>query len=210
MPPPSGSSGGLSGQSLLNDSRQALQVGSDVFNVANGLGLSLVSPEWTMSLALPLAGIAAGVDFLVNFFEDLFGGSESPPTPRQLLHGRHPLYPFILGVSESLIATMESEGPKICYDGPQPCTTPPLQKQPNKQKELCEQAALTHLEKCIGESSALIIGAASLPCEATVLAGPEILATCEGIMETLAIPPLVGAAGACISQYKDEVSRCGP
>ena len=86
---------------------------------------------------------------------------------------------------------------------------PPLQKHPNKQKELCEQAALAHLEKCIGENSALAIGAASLPCEATVLAGPEIFAACEGIMETVAIPPLVGAAGACISQYKNEVSRCG-
>ena len=126
--PPSGSSGGLSGQSLLNDSKQAYQVGSDVFNVANGLGIGLVSPEWTMSLALPLAGIAAGVDFLVNFFEDLFGGSESPPTPRQLLHGRHPLYDWILGVSDSLTPTMKSKGkPDFCGE-PQLCGTAPLQK----------------------------------------------------------------------------------
>ena len=130
--------------------------------------------------------------------------------PRQLMHGRHPLYPVILGVSDGLIPTEASAGkPQFCGD-PQPCPNArPLQKQPNQQKELCEQAALAHLEKCIGESSALIIGAASLPCEATVLAGPEILASCEGIIGALAIPPLVGAAGSCISQYRAEVRRCG-
>ena len=37
-------------------------------------------------------------------------GSSSPPTPRQLLHGRHPLYPVILGVSDGLIPTEASAG----------------------------------------------------------------------------------------------------
>ena len=103
-------------------------MGSDVFNVANGLGLAFGSPGEMTPLALPLAAIAASVDFMVNFFEDLFGGSESPPTPRQLLHGRHPLYPVILGVSDSLTPTMESQGkPDFCGD-PEWCGKKPLQK----------------------------------------------------------------------------------
>jgi hypothetical protein len=32
----------------------------------------------------------------------------APPTPRQLLHGRHPLYPVILGVSDGLIVDENS------------------------------------------------------------------------------------------------------
>ena len=60
------------------------------------------------------AGVAAAsVDFLVNFFEDIFGGSDNPPTPRQLLHGRHPLYPVILGIQDGLIPDEWSAGPVI-------------------------------------------------------------------------------------------------
>ena len=37
---------------------------------------------------------------LFDIFDAIFGGGDSaPPTPRQLLHGRHPLYPVILGCS---------------------------------------------------------------------------------------------------------------
>jgi|GEM_PF-5907152 len=56
-------------------------------------------------------------------------GGSAPPTPRQLFHARHPLYPVILGVSDGLIPTEGSEGkPEFCGD-PQPCpNTRPLQK----------------------------------------------------------------------------------
>ncbi|HEY9158954.1 MAG TPA: hypothetical protein VIO10_13580 [Candidatus Binatus sp.] len=66
----------------------------------------------------------------MNFFEDIFGGSSEPPTPRQLMHGRHPLYPVILGFPNGLIPTEESAGTKICGD-PHPDTTPPLQSEYN-------------------------------------------------------------------------------
>ncbi len=73
--------------------------------------------------------IGAALGAIAGFFEELFGGGGSaPPTPRQLLHARHPLYRKILAVSDSLIVTEASEGTKICYDGPQPCTDQPLQK----------------------------------------------------------------------------------
>ena len=71
--------------------------------------------------------IGGAVDFLVNFFEDIFGGGSSPEIPRQLMHGRHPLYPVILGVSDGLIPTEASEGLKVCGD-PEPSKARPLQK----------------------------------------------------------------------------------
>jgi hypothetical protein len=56
-----------------------------------------------------IGGILGGI---AGFFEALFGGSsDNPATPRQLLHGRHPLYPVILGVQDGLIPTEASEGP---------------------------------------------------------------------------------------------------
>ena len=102
IPLPSGSSGGLSPQSVLNDSQQALQVGNDIYQTSYRIGLSYGQPE-AISLALPLAIIGGAVDFLVNFFEDIFGGGGSPETPRQLLYGRHPLNGGILGIQENLI-----------------------------------------------------------------------------------------------------------
>lgn len=46
--------------------------------------------------ALAGAEIGATIGAIVSFFEDLFGGSSGPPpTPRKLLHQRHPLYPVI-------------------------------------------------------------------------------------------------------------------
>ena len=174
------------------------------------LGLIWGSDASTGGLVTFAAIVATVVDALVQGLLDLFGGSDNPPTPRKLLHGRHPLYPVILGVPEGEIPDEVSAGAPQFVGDPQPRPNArPLQKDPSMQKELCQQAALTRLEKCIGENSALIIGAASLPCEGAVLAGPQALASCEGIMEALAVPPLVGAVCTCISQYRQEVRRCG-
>jgi hypothetical protein len=60
---------------------------------------------------------------LFDIFDAIFGGGDSaPPTPRQLLHGRHPLYPVILAVPPGLIPNQESSGkPELCGD---PCICP--------------------------------------------------------------------------------------
>jgi hypothetical protein len=118
--PPSVSTGGLSGQSVLNDSQQALQVGTDIYVGANALGLALFSPEWTIPLAVPLAIIGGAIDFLVKFFEDLFGGGSTPEIPRQLRHKRHPLYPVILGFPDGLIPDEASKGKAEFCGDPQP------------------------------------------------------------------------------------------
>jgi hypothetical protein len=52
---------------------------------------------------IPVGEIAQAIEELVSFFEWLFGGSGAPPNPRKLLHGRHPLYPMILGIQKGLI-----------------------------------------------------------------------------------------------------------
>ena len=102
---PSGSGGGLSPQSVGNDSQQALQVGTDIYQSFNALKpfLGKEASDALAAYVLPLAIIGGAVDFLVNFFEDIFGGGDNPPLPRQLHHGRHPLYPVILGIQNGLI-----------------------------------------------------------------------------------------------------------
>ncbi|MFZ1886960.1 MAG: hypothetical protein WAU33_02935 [Candidatus Binataceae bacterium] len=99
---PSGQSGGLTWQSYRNDLSQSQQVAAGTFVAGSFITLGEVP------VAVPLAGIAYAVDFLVNFFEDLFSGPSSPEVPRQLMHKRHPLYGEILGVQGGLVLT---EGP---------------------------------------------------------------------------------------------------
>ena len=62
-------------------------------------------------MAVPAAIAAYVIDFLVNFFEDIFGGGSSPPIPRQLMHRRHPLYGEIIGIDSGLIPTDASSAP---------------------------------------------------------------------------------------------------
>ncbi len=49
------------------------------------------------AIVIPLGIIAQDIEFWVSFFDWLLGGSGAPPTPRELLSGRHPLYVRILG-----------------------------------------------------------------------------------------------------------------
>ena len=128
LPLPSVSSAGLSPQSLGNDTQQAFQVGTDIYNTSNQLGLSLDNGEFP--LALPLAIIGGAVDFLVNFFEDFLGGGGSPEIPRQLLKNRHPLYPVTLGIQDGLITDEASAALIFSVPGIAPLNLPPLQKEP--------------------------------------------------------------------------------
>ncbi len=128
--PPSGSSGGLSPQSVYNDTQQALQVGTDIYAGAWVLGLALGNPEVAIALAPPLAIIGGAVDFVVNFFEDIFGGGSSSETPRQLLSRRHPLYPKIIGVSEGLIPTERHRGSQNSAETLNPAARLPCGRKP--------------------------------------------------------------------------------
>ena len=99
----------------VKEGAEAYGVDVGVYAALTGINLALVPLE----LTIPVVGwIAAAASLLYVLFDDLFGGSSSsPPIPRQLLHGRHPLYPDILGVSDGLIPTMDSAGkPQFCGD----------------------------------------------------------------------------------------------
>jgi hypothetical protein len=85
----------------------------------------------------PLAGAAIGtavgaiVGGIASVFDDLFGGGGAPPTPRQLLHGRHPLYPIFLGVQDGLIPDETSAGAPEFVGDLHPKNAPPLQSNGN-------------------------------------------------------------------------------
>ena len=64
--------------------------------------------------------IVAIFEWWASFFEWLFGGSSAPPTPRKLLHARHPLYPDIIGVPDGLIPDEAPATPKGMTGGPAP------------------------------------------------------------------------------------------
>jgi len=121
--PPSGTSGGLTWQSYQNDLQQSDEVAASTFAVGSLITLGEVP------VGVVLAGIAYTVDFLVNFFEDIFGGGSSPPIPRQLMHRRHPLYGQIIGILESLMPTEASPVSAIFAGlGAAPSNVPPLQR----------------------------------------------------------------------------------
>jgi hypothetical protein len=111
--------------------------------------------------------------------------TDNPPTPRQLLHGRHPLYPVILGIQEGLIPTMGSAAPK-----PTPPTPPqpPVQKQPDNaamcaaQYSKCQQLSTARSLKCAKAvtSGALALGVGCFPiCAGSGPAAPACVAACE-------------------------------
>jgi hypothetical protein len=198
IPLPSGSSGGLSPQSVENDTQQAFQVGTDIYNAFKWLNRYLGSEAQLP--ALPLAIIGGAVDFLVNFFEDIFGGGSSPTIPRQLLHKRHPLYPVILGVQDGLIPDEASAGLEVCGD-PQPSKKRPLSKEPQYQKPGSSPGGgLTpgQYDRFAGNIESLTVGGAAVGCGCGAAAGSFFAAVGAG-------PGCVGGAaiGALGGVYLD-------
>jgi hypothetical protein len=89
----------------------------------------------TASYVIPLGEIARIIEEWVSFFEWLFGGGGAPQIPRQLRHGRHPLYPVMLGIQNGLIPTEASaafdlKSAAFISSGPgaTPSNVAPLQK----------------------------------------------------------------------------------
>ncbi len=112
---PSGGGNGSFGSWLAGDEENNLE---NYFSFGN-LGVSVGDSE--SGFIVPVGAIAEIVEQWISFFDWLFGGGGPPPTPRKLLHQRHPLYPVILGVSYSLIPDEVSAGKcQFCGDA-QPC-----------------------------------------------------------------------------------------
>jgi hypothetical protein len=123
----SGSGSGPSGNSIAGPSGSGPDVGRNAAiasgpGVATAAALAALSYMWGVDIGsggilTPAAIIGSIIDGLVQLFLDIFGGSDTPPIPRQLLHARHPLYPDILGVSDDLIPDEVSLGkPQFCGD----------------------------------------------------------------------------------------------
>ncbi|MGC1679391.1 MAG: hypothetical protein WA740_17800, partial [Candidatus Binataceae bacterium] len=129
-------------------------------------------------VALPVAILATGIDFLVNFFEDLFSGSENPPIPRQLMHKRHPLYVRILGVEISIVPTEGSSAPVGATGAPS--NTPPLQKAPMPEAPKKTPSVASKYQACLSKN---------------LYSGPN----------SPIIPMCVGVGGLCIANLGEPV-----
>ena len=115
-----GANGGPAGQAIGGPSGGGSNAGRNavVAGAAGGVdfaALSVLGYIWAADgasggfLTVP-AIVASILDGLVQLFLDIFdGGSDSPPTPRKLLHGRHPLY-AILGIQLGLLPSEDSAG----------------------------------------------------------------------------------------------------
>jgi len=88
----------------LQNEAEAAAAGAAAYGALYGVN-AVLGALTAGELVIPGVGwLAAAATGLFELFEDLFGGGGSePPTPRQLLHARHPLYPGILGVQDGLI-----------------------------------------------------------------------------------------------------------
>jgi hypothetical protein len=117
------------------------EVGAGVFAGA-GLGSFVLSVIWgadvgTGGILTGAAIVATIADALYQIFSDLFGGSDNPPTPRQLRHGRHPLYAGVIGIRTGLLPTEVSATPLgrqpagARSSGNAPSNQPPLQVEGN-------------------------------------------------------------------------------
>ena len=160
------------------------------------------------------AAIGASIGATVSFFEALFGGSsDTPPTPRQLLHGRHPLYPVILGVPEGEIPDEVSAGmPQLSgdvqYSGTPPLSTSsptPSPTQPQANQQTCEQNCLNSYKEVTIYACGVtgVVGGAgccALACSQTEVAFVPCYKACAR---------LVGIAiGACASATSVRYLQC--
>jgi hypothetical protein len=67
-------------------------------------GVEISADGWTWTLSadaapVPYLEIAAAIFGIVELFEDLFSGPSTPPTPRELKHGRNDLYAYVNNIS---------------------------------------------------------------------------------------------------------------
>ena len=155
---------------------------------AEGASLGYLTPVVVVSL------IAEG---LFELFDDLFGGSDNPPTPRQLLHGRHPLYPVILGIQNGLIPDEKSAGPEQTCGDLQICPVRALRKDkptPEYRKPPSGSFA-SGFSNCVGNS----IAGGALPCYVGICgAGIALFARGQKVIGGIAAGTGCGAAAATI------------
>ena len=100
----------------LQESGEALGVGAGAAGATAGAifaynAVAVATEGATLGFATPVIVAFFVAEGLFELFDDLFGGGGSPPIPRQLLHMRHSLYDWILGVPVGLTPTEGSAAP---------------------------------------------------------------------------------------------------
>jgi hypothetical protein len=176
------------------------EVGAGIFAGAGGASVAL-SVIWgvdagTGGILTGAAIVATIADALYQIFSDLFGGS--PPIPRQLLHGRHPLYAGIIGIRTGLIVSEFSEGPKFCSD-PHPCNDPPLQRTGNsgEQPELRKAPEPSLEQRREGRTR-----------EPGVHINPRTLLFCLGAAAAVQPAPFFGCPAGIVGCYGGNPEGC--
>jgi hypothetical protein len=137
-----GTGGGPAGNAVARPAGSQPSFNTKNVEVGASIGavLGLISiGEYGPIGIIPGAILGAEIGSWISFFEDIFGGSSNPPPPRQLLHGRHPLYPNILGVQDGLIPDEKSAGPEQTCGDLQICNTRPLRKPTPAPPSACSQ-----------------------------------------------------------------------
>ena len=161
--------------------------------------------------AVPILPIIGDLEFWASFFDWLLSGSSAPPTPRKLLHGRHPLYPVFIGTPIGLIPTQGPSGaPQLCGDqsvcnvrplrvkDPAPGPTP-TQESPQK-SQACQQAQV-ELKQCFAVFEVPSDIPESIAIYACEVDPEEVsrLAFCSGAI-VMEIPKKIGE-GKCLYDY---------
>ena len=201
----SSGTGGPSGNSIAGPSGSGPDVGRNAAiasgpGVATAAALAALSYMWGVDIGsggilTPAAIIGSIIDGLVQLFLDIFGGSDTPPIPRQLLHARHPLYPDILGVSDDLIPDEVSLGkPQFCGD-PHVCNHCPVQRvedsAPGPQQNQQKQQKQSVTDCLINAATTQLV---ILP----IVCGPSALACLQVEAPGINIPACRIALGTCI------------
>ena len=198
-----------SGPNIVRNAGIGTGAGDAAFLVT--LGLIWGSDASTLGLLTPAAIVGTIVDGLVQLFLDLFGGSDTPPTPRQLLHGRHPLYPDILGVQDGLIPDEKSAGPEQTFGDLQICNKCPNQKR-DTPKLSCEQQYIVDMANCLEKNEATVgaLGfAAGVGCGigAYFTGGLDLLG-CGGTVARMTVTGGVGILAKCQFAAFDKEMQC--
>ena len=187
---PSGGGNGSFGHWYVNNVLDPSSTGNQLGNLPD-IGFSTESASYV----IPLGEIARIIEEWVSFFEWLFGGGGTPVIPRQLLHNRHPLYTYMLGVSDDLISDevsaaqgrSASNRPPLATNPPGSANADPPGQTNDVGKFIRLFARVVHpLDVIAANGAALVTGG--------ILVGAGYLAIAAGCLDPTPVEPVTCAA----------------
>ena len=152
---PSGGRGGLSGYGKRVASNAADLATAAVVDIGiNAINDALQAADlasWTIPGPGWIAGAALSVFEIFNDIFDFFGGSDTPPIPRELKHQRHQVYGDVLGIGLDYIVDQKSSisGNATYYNLPGNKTASGEKFDPNSYSGAMFQKPGIHLGDCV-------------------------------------------------------------